>query len=113
MLREKAAADAMLKLLPIIDDFDMAIMHMEKSAHREFRHGIELIYVKLLDTLKREGVEEMKCLGQSFDPYKHDALRAAEGEEGRIIEVIQKGYTLKGNVLRHAKVAVGKGKEAA
>jgi molecular chaperone GrpE len=112
MLREKAAADAMLKLLPVVDDFDMAIAHMDKSAHKEFRHGIELIYVKLLDTLKREGVEEMKCLGQSFDPYKHDALRATVGEEGRIVEIIQKGYTLRGNVLRHAKVAVGKGKEA-
>jgi molecular chaperone GrpE len=112
MLREKAAADAMLKLLPVVDDFDMAIAHIDKSAHKEFRHGIELIYVKLLDTLKREGVEEMKCLGQSFDPYKHDALRATDGEEGRIVEIIQKGYTLRGNVLRHAKVAVGKGKEA-
>jgi molecular chaperone GrpE len=112
MLKEKAAADAMLKLLPIMDDFDMALMHMDKAVHKEFRHGIELIYVKLLETLKREGVLEMKCLGESFDPYRHDALRAAEGDDGKVLEVIQKGYTLKGKVLRHAKVAVGRGKEA-
>ena len=112
MIRERASAQAMLKLLPVVDDFDMAIAHIDKSPHKEFKRGIELIYSKMLDTLKREGVEEMKCLGTSFDPYKHDALRAGAGDEGRIIEVIQKGYTLKGNVLRHAKVVVGKGKEA-
>ena len=111
MLREKAAGDAMMKLLPVVDDFEIAITHMDKAAHKDFRHGMELIYAKLLDMLKREGVEEMKCLGESFDPYKHDALRASEGDEGRITEVIQKGYTLKGKVLRHAKVAVGRGKE--
>ncbi len=110
MLREKAAADAMLKLLPVVDDFDMAIAHMDKSAHKDFRHGIELIYAKMLEMLKREGVEEMRCLGESFDPYRHDALRASEGEDGKVIEVIQKGYTYRGKVLRHAKVAVGRGK---
>jgi molecular chaperone GrpE len=113
MLKEKAAADAMLKLIPVVDDFDMAIMHMDKSDHKDFRHGIELIYAKMLEMLKREGVEEMKCLGESFDPYRHDALRAAEGEEGKVLEIVQKGYTLKGKVLRHAKVAVGRGKEKA
>jgi molecular chaperone GrpE len=110
VMREKAAADAMLKLLPIIDDFDMAIAHMDNSPHKEFKRGMELIYAKLLDTLNKEGVVEMKALGESFDPYKHDALRAAEGEEGKIVEVVQKGYVFRGNVLRHAKVAVGKGK---
>lgn len=112
MLREKAAADAMLKLIPIVDDFDVALSHMEKSAHKDFRHGMELIYIKIIDTLKRDGVIEMKCLGEKFDPYKHDALRATEGDEGKVVEVIQKGYMLKDKVLRHAKVAVGRGKEA-
>lgn len=112
MLRENAAADAMLKLLPVIDDFEVALTHMGKGPHKDFQHGMELIYVKLLDLMKKEGVTEMKCLGESFDPYKHDAIRATEGEEGKIVEVIQKGYMLKGKVLRHAKVAVGKGKEA-
>ncbi|MCI0503653.1 nucleotide exchange factor GrpE [Candidatus Micrarchaeota archaeon] len=112
MLREKAAADAMLKLLPVVDDFEMALAHMGKGPHNEFQHGMELIYVKMLDLLKKEGVVEMKCLGETFDPYRHDALRATEGDEGRIVEVIQRGYMLKGHVLRHAKVAVGRGKEA-
>ena len=108
MMREKAAADAMLKLLSIMDDFDMAIAHMDKAPHKEFKHGVELIYAKLLDTLKKEGVVEMKAVGESFDPYMHDALRTAEGKEGKIVEVVQKGYFFRGKVLRHAKVAVGK-----
>ncbi|MFH0737971.1 MAG: nucleotide exchange factor GrpE [Candidatus Micrarchaeota archaeon] len=110
MIRERANADAMMKLIPLVDDFDVAIMHMDKSPHKEFKRGFELIFAKMLDLLKREGVEEMRCLGASFDPYKHDALRVVEGDDGKIVEVIQKGYTLKGNVLRHAKVVVGKGK---
>ena len=109
-LQESAAADIILKLLPLVDDFDMAIRHMEK-ADSEFKKGMELIYAKLLDVLVKEGVGEMKCLGESFDPYRHDALRHGEGEEGKVIEVIQKGYLFKGKVLRHAKVAVGNGKK--
>ena len=111
MVREKANADAMLKLLPFVDDFDAAIMHMDDSPHKEFKRGIELIFAKMLDLLKKEGVLEMKCLGQSFDPYNHDAIRVVDGADGKVVEVIQKGYTLKGRVLRHAKVTVGKGKE--
>ena len=50
----------------------------------------------------------MKALGESFDPYKHDALRQDKGAEGKVIEVVQKGYLFKGKILRHAKVVVGK-----
>ena len=50
----------------------------------------------------------MKSVGQMFDPYKHEAIRYEEGEEGKIIEVIQKGYLMRGKVLRYAKVIVGK-----
>jgi molecular chaperone GrpE len=110
-LRENASADLLLRLLPVVDDFDIAVAHMDKAAHKDFRQGVELIYVKLRDALKKEGVEEMKTLGEQFDPYKHDAVRQCEGDGGKVVEVIQKGYMLKGKVLRHAKVAVGKGKE--
>lgn len=109
MVREAAAADAMLKLLPLVDDFSMAMAHIGKSTHKDFDHGMELIYAKMLDLLKKEGVEEMKALGESFDPYKHDALRQGDGPEGKVIEVVQKGYVFRGKVLRHAKVVVGKG----
>lgn len=111
-VRENATAEVMLRLLPIVDDFGAAMEHAGKSPQKDFFHGVELIYAKLIDLLRREGVHEMKCLGEGFDPYRHDALRQAEGEQGKIVEVIQKGYIYKGKVLRHAKVAVGAGKEA-
>jgi molecular chaperone GrpE len=110
-VRESASAEVLARLLPVVDEFEIAVSHIDKSAHKDFRHGMEMIYSKLLETLKKEGVEPMKALGERFDPYKHDALRQGDGEEGKIVEVIQKGYAYKGKVLRHAKVVVGKGKQ--
>jgi molecular chaperone GrpE len=93
-----------------VDEFEIAMSHMDKASHKDFKQGMELIFSKMLDLLKKEGVEPMAALGESFDPYKHDAIRQGEGPEGKVIEVVQKGYTYKGRVLRHAKVVVGKGK---
>lgn len=111
LIRENAGAETLLKILPIVDEFEIAMGHMDKATHKEFRHGMELIYAKLRDFMKKEGVEEMKALGESFDPYRHDALRQGTGDEGKIIEVVVKGYMFRGKVLRHAKVVVGMGKE--
>ncbi len=110
-VRENASADVLMKLLPIVDEFELAMAHMDHSPHKEFKVGMELIFSKLVDLVKKEGIEEMKTLGQNFDPYKHDAIRQGEGEEGKIVEVVQKGYSYRGKVLRHAKVVVGKGNE--
>jgi molecular chaperone GrpE len=107
-VRENASADVLLKLLPAVDEFEIAMSHMDKASHKEFKQGMELIFSKMLDLLRKEGVEPMKSLGEDFDPYKHDAIRQGEGKQGKIIEVVQKGYSYKGKVLRHAKVVVGK-----
>lgn len=111
MIKEKCNADAIMKIIPIVDELELAINHMDSESHKEFKRGVELIYVKLRDMLKKDGVEEMKAMGESFDPFKHDALRQAEGHEGKVIEVVQKGYYINGKILRHAKVVVGKKKE--
>jgi molecular chaperone GrpE len=108
MLRKGASADSLMKLLPILDEFEIAMSHVDKASAKDFKHGMELIYSKLIDMMKKEGVEPVDALGERFDPYKHDALREGEGEEGKIVEVVQKGYTYKGDILRHAKVVVGK-----
>lgn len=110
-MKEASSADSMLKLLPIVDEFEIAMSHMDNAGEKEFKHGVELIYSKLLDMLKREGVERMDCMGASFDPYKHEALRQGTGEEGKVVEEIVRGYTLRGKILRHAKVVVGSGLE--
>ena len=108
VVRENASAEVILKVLPLVDEFEIAMSHIDNANSKEFKHGMELIYVKLLEMLKKEGVEPMKALGEGFDPYKHDAIRAGEGEEGKVVEVVQKGYSFKNKVLRHAKVVVGK-----
>lgn len=110
-LRENASAESYLKLLPIVDEFDIAMSHVDKATHKDFKQGMELIYSKLLDMMRKDGVEPMKALGEQFDPYKHDALREGDGEPGKVVEIVQKGYTYKSNVLRHAKVVVGRRKE--
>jgi molecular chaperone GrpE len=107
-IRESSSADMLLKFLPIFDEFDIAMTHVDKADHKEFKQGIELIFSKMLDFLKKEGVEPMKALGEGFDPYKHDAIRQGEGADGKVIEVVQKGYLYNGKVLRHAKIVVGK-----
>ncbi len=111
MVRQNASADVILKLLPVVDEFDIAMSHVDKASHKDFKQGMEMIYSKLLDLLKKEGVEPSDALGERFDPYRHDAIRQGEGEAGKIVEVIQKGYSYKGKILRHAKVVVGRGKE--
>ena len=108
IMMESSAADMLRKLISIVDEFEIAMAHIGDVEDKEFKRGIELIYAKLLELLEKEGVVEMKALGESFDPYRHDALRHEEGEEGKVIEVIQKGYIYKNKVLRHAKVVVGK-----
>jgi molecular chaperone GrpE len=117
-LREKmdlskyAREDMLLKLLPVIDDFERAVFHMDSSAdYTALKDGIDLIYVKFNDFLKQNGVKEIDSLNYPFNVDLHDAVAkiAVEEEEkkGKIVDVIQKGYYLQDKVIRHAKVVVG------
>ncbi len=117
-LKEKAdltkygGEQVLLSLLPVIDDFDRAMNSMpEEEACSSYVEGIKLIYNKLKDFLKQNGVTEMEVLYQDFDPELHDAVSKVpapeEGLKGKIVDVVQKGYFLKEKVLRHAKVVVG------
>ncbi|MBU0591632.1 nucleotide exchange factor GrpE [Candidatus Micrarchaeota archaeon] len=106
-IRQNSGAEVLVKILPIADEFEIALQHAH-NADPEFKRGMELIYSKILDILKNEGVQEMDVEGHQFDPYRHDAIRQEIGEDGKIIEVVQKGYLFKGKILRHAKVVVGK-----
>ncbi|MBN1170089.1 nucleotide exchange factor GrpE [Candidatus Micrarchaeota archaeon] len=102
-IRETSNASLILKILAIMDEFEIALKH---DGGKEFKKGVEMIYDKMIAILKEEEVEEMK--DKEFDPHRHEAVRQADGENGRIMEIIQKGYLLRGRVLRHAKVVVGK-----
>ena len=73
-----------------------------------FLHGVELVYAKLLDTLRAEGLEQMDAQGKPFDPENHEALmQTGDGEGDPVVaDVLRPGYTLKGRVLRPAGVRV-------
>jgi len=102
-LADRANAELLSKLLPVVDEMEIAVKHTKDD-------GVKMVYMNLMSTLGKQGLEEMDSLGKAFDPYYHDALKQEDGDEGKILEIVQKGYLFKGKVLRHAKVIVGNGK---
>ncbi len=101
-----------LEFLPIIDNLDL----LEKNLHTELREneyvkGVLLIRSQIKDFLKNHGIEEIKAVGEKFDPNFHEVVEEVESENsesGTIIEEIQKGYLMNGRLLRPAKVKVSK-----
>lgn len=106
---EMAAQPVFRRLLEVLDDFDLALMHaQDRPDFDRFLHGVELVYAKLLDTLRAEGLERMDVLGKPFDPELHEALmQSGEGDGDPVVaDVLRPGYTLKGRVIRPAGVRV-------
>ena len=106
---EMASQPVIRRLLEVLDDFDLALMHaQDRPDFDRFLHGVELVYAKLLDTLRTEGLERMDVQGKPFDPEMHEALmQSGEGDGDPIVaDVLRPGYTLKGRVLRPAGVRV-------
>ncbi|NLK53839.1 MAG: nucleotide exchange factor GrpE [Bacteroidales bacterium] len=107
-----AGEEIMKDILPIIDDFDRALKHMESSPDCEgIKEGIDLIYNKFIDYLKRQGIKEIESLNEVFNVDIHDAAAKVQVEEeekkGKVVEVLLNGYYLKDKVLRHSKVVIG------
>ncbi|MDE6097712.1 MAG: nucleotide exchange factor GrpE [Muribaculaceae bacterium] len=99
-------------LLPIVDDFERGLEATKDSEDPgSIREGMELIYNKLVKYLEQNGVKAMESTGSEFDADFHEAIATipAPGEElkGKVVDTVQKGYTINDKVLRHAKVAVG------
>ena len=97
------------RLLEVLDEFDLALMAAERQPDFEaFRKGVELVYAKLAETLRAEGLERIEAQGKAFDPNEHEALmQTGEGEgEPHVAEVFRQGYTLRGTVIRPASVRV-------
>ncbi len=117
-LREKseliknAAESAFKGLLPIVDDFERALKATEGvSDAGAVREGMELIYKKLKKYMEQNGVREMDPEDRDFDADRHEAISAVpvpdEALKGKILDTVEKGYTINDKVLRHAKVVVG------
>ncbi len=115
MLMMAGSASMIMKLLPLFDEVEIAIGALHHKAEvKNIKQGMEMLHTKFHSVLDREGVSEMECLGKEFDPYMHEALRTVDADEtgdGKVVEVMKKGYLYKGNVIRHAMVAVGRKKE--
>lgn len=109
--RQYAVADAVKSLLPALDSFERALeLHPEAS---EFRSGVELIYRQLRDSLARLGLTEIEAQGSEFDPRLHEAIEMVpvsdeEVQDNHVLQVLQRGYTLKDRLLRPAMVRVAR-----
>lgn len=109
-----AQAAVLLELLPLVDDFDRALSEAQKEGvNPEFAQwlaGFELIHKALYELLKNRKVEPIDQI-TTFDPELHEALMQVESEEhesGQIVQIMQRGFTFNGKVLRPAKVSVAK-----
>ena len=105
---EMAAEPAIRRLLEVVDDFELALMAAnERPDFDRFLHGVELVYAKLADALRAEGLERIEAEGKPFDPELHEALmQSGEGDHVVVADVLRPGYTLRGRVIRPAGVRV-------
>lgn len=111
-LVQTAGEDIIKGILPVLDDCERALQVLEKSADSEAaKEGTLLIYNKLMNFLKGKGLEAIDAMGKELDTDMHEAVAQFPVEEndrkGRIIDIVQHGYTLHGKVIRFAKVVVG------
>ena len=105
-----ANSTLMLNLLPALDDLERALdLTPPELAEHGWLDGVKLIERKLKATLEAHGLSPIKALGEPFDPNLHEAVRQAEGDDGMVIEEIEKGYKLYDRVIRPSKVVVGNG----
>lgn len=109
----KTAGEVLLvSILPVIDDFERALRSMDAVENCDsIKEGVLLIYNKLSDFLRQNGVKEVEALDRDFDADMHEAVTKipapVESAKGKVIDVIQKGYTLNEKVIRYPKVVVG------
>jgi molecular chaperone GrpE len=108
-IRKLAAKDTILQLLPILDNFELALKNSKDE--KAFKEGIVLIHAQLNKMLENSEVKVIKTEGERFDPYLHEALMKVESDktEDEIVEEFQKGFTMSGEVIRHAKVKISSG----
>jgi molecular chaperone GrpE len=108
---DQSVADMLQELLPIVDDFDLALTVDAGENGNAYRKGVELIHGKLHDFLRKQGVTPIDALGADFDPNRHQAVTHEESPEhrdGEVIGELRKGYMLNDRLLRPAMVKVAK-----
>ncbi|RPD98816.1 nucleotide exchange factor GrpE [Aureibaculum marinum] len=112
-LFKTANEEVMTVLLPIIDDFERALAHIEEDKEaEELRKGILLIYQKLIKSLEQKGLLKMKVKkGDTFDAEIHEAISQIPAPskklKGKVIDVTENGYQLGDKIIRYPKVVIG------
>ncbi len=111
-LFKTAGQDILTDLLPVLDDFERALLNMDKKADvKSIRIGVDLVFNKFKTTLESKGLKHFKSVDKDFDPEIHEAITkiAAPSKKmkGKVIDEVEKGYMLNEKVIRFAKVVVG------
>jgi molecular chaperone GrpE len=105
-----AAESFIIKLLPVVDDFERSLQHIDDdNSTGAVKEGIKLVYEKLLKVLDEQGVKKMQVKGEPFNVDYHDALMQRKDDSvppHTVLEEIEKGYLYRDKVIRHAKVIV-------
>ncbi len=102
-----AGMELVRELLPVLDDFERALQ--ADSGSKDYANGVELIYQRMYDTLKKMGLEPIDTAGKIFDPHLHQAVEKVQtddAEDHAILSEFQRGYHFKGKLLRPSMVKV-------
>ena len=104
----------LLKMLPFADNLERALKHCPKDlAGHPWVAGIEGTYANLKKTFQSLHTDSFDSIGVAADAHRHEVIASAPGVDGIIIDELERGYTLRGEILRHAKVVVGNGQPTA
>tara|TARA_R110002020_G_scaffold293535_3_gene509041 strand:- start:11259 stop:11882 length:624 start_codon:yes stop_codon:yes gene_type:complete len=111
-LFKTAGQEVMQSMLPVLDDFDRAMVEIAKAEDKNLTKGVELISNKLRETLRAKGLTEMKVgEGDTFDAEIHEAITQIPAPKkslkGKVVDVVEKGYMLGDRIIRFPKVVVG------
>lgn len=109
---ETAAQDLIFRLLPVLDNFELALFAAEETKdYQKLIRGIEMVYGEFKEILRKEGLGQIEASGQLFNPEFHEAtmqVHSKEHEDNEVVDVLRNGYLFKGRVLRPAMVKVAK-----
>lgn len=112
-IAEYAAADIIAKFMPVIDNFELALLHLPEDAKSsEWAKGLFQVQKERDEMLETLGIERVQSKGKRFDPHQHEAVGHEPSEtvpEGHVIKEVQVGYAMKDRLIRPSRVIVSKG----
>lgn len=112
-MQEIAAKEIILSVLPLFDNLELALKHVDTKNPDDFIKGVALISTQFNAFLEQKGIAIIPTVGETFDPFLHEVILKGPSEkpENTILEEYQKGFFMCGKVIRHAKVKVSAGKK--